>query len=78
MAQASARCIPHLLFENGCGHNQASYNCKHSDALSNSNDVHRWVRPIAGKMSAQTSLLDIFLKKLHGKAEIMEKFTNKI
>ena len=26
---------------------------------SNSNDVHRRVRPIAGKMSAQTSLLDI-------------------
>ena len=60
MAQAPARCIPHLLFEDDCGHNQASYNCKHSDTLSNSNDVRRWVRPIAGKMSAQTSLLDIF------------------
>ena len=59
MAQASARGIPHLLFEDDCGHNQASYNCKLSDVLSNSNDVRRWVRPIAGKMSAQTSLLDI-------------------
>ena len=60
MAQTSARCIPHLLFEDYCGHNQASYNCKHSGALSNSYDVRRWVRPIAGEMSAQTSLLDFF------------------
>ena len=60
MAQASARCIPHLLFEDDCGHNQATYNCKHSDVLSNSNVVRRWVRPIAGEMSTQTSLLDIF------------------
>ena len=59
MAQASTRCIPHLLLEDDCGHNQASYKCKLSDVLSNSNDVRRWVRPIAGKMSAQTSLLDI-------------------
>ena len=60
MAQASARCIPHLSLEHDCGHKLASYNtCKLSDVLSNSNDVRRWVRPIAGKMSAQTSLLDI-------------------
>ena len=60
MAQASARCFPHLLLEDDCGNNQASYNCKLSDVLSNSTDVRPWVRPIAGKMSAQTSLLDIF------------------
>ena len=59
MAHASARCIPHLLSEDDCGHNLASYNCKLSDVLSNSNGVRRWVRPIAGKMSAQASLLDI-------------------
>ena len=53
MAEASARCIPHLLLEDDCGHNQASYNCKLSNVLSNSNDVRRWVRPIAVKMSAQ-------------------------
>ena len=59
MAQASARCIPHLLLEHDCGHKLATYNCNFSDVLCNSNDVRRWVRPIAGKMSAQTSLLDI-------------------
>ena len=59
MAQASARCIPHSLLEDDCDRNQASYNCKLSDVLSNSNDVRRWIRSIAGKMSAQTSLLDI-------------------
>ena len=59
MAQASARCIPHLLLEHDCGHKIASYNCKLSYVLSNSNDVRRWVRPIAGKMSAQTLLLYI-------------------
>ena len=59
IAQASARCIPHLLLEDDCGHNQASYSCKLSHVLSHSNDVRPWVRPIAGKMSAQTSLLDI-------------------
>ena len=59
MAQASARCISYLLLEDDCGHNQASNNCKLSDVLSNSNDVRRWVGPIAGKMSAQNFLLDI-------------------
>ena len=60
MAQTSARCIPHLLLEDDCAHNHASYNCKLSDVLSNSNGVCWWARPIAGKMSAQTSLSDIF------------------
>ena len=60
MVQASARCIPHILLEYDCGHNHANYNCALSDVLSNSNDVRRWVRPIAGKMSAQTSLLHSF------------------
>ena len=59
IAQASARCIPYLLLEDDCGHNQASYNCNLSDVLSNSNDVRRWVRPIAGKMSSQTSLFEL-------------------
>ena len=59
MAQASARCIPHLLLEVDCEHNQASYNCKISDALSNTIDVRRWVRHKAGKMSPQTALLNI-------------------
>ena len=61
MAQTSARCIPHLLLEDDCTHNHASYNCKLSDVLSNSNGVRRWARPIAGKKSARTSLSDIFL-----------------
>ena len=63
MAQASARCIPHLLYGDDCGHNQASYNCKLSDVLNNLNDVRRWVRPIACQMTAQTSLLHIFPSK---------------
>ena len=60
IAKTSAKCIPHLLLEDGCAHNHASCDCKLSDVLSNSNDVCRWARPIAGKMSAQTSLSDIF------------------
>ena len=28
MAQTSARCIPHLLLEDDCAHNHASYNFK--------------------------------------------------
>ena len=59
VANASATLIPHLLSEDG-SHNQASYNCKLSDVINYSNDVHRWVRHIAGKISAQTSLFDIF------------------
>ena len=50
MAQVSARCLPHFLLEDDCEHNHASYNCKLSDVLRNSNDVHRWVRSIAGKI----------------------------
>ena len=60
MAQASARCIPHLLLEDDCRHKRAGNNCKLSDILSHSNDVRQWVRPIAGKMSAQSSFVNIF------------------
>ena len=60
VANASARWIPHLLSEDGCSYNQASYNCKLSDVMNNSNDVRRLVRPIASKINAQTSLFDIF------------------
>ena len=54
VTKASARWIPHLLSEDDCCHNQASYNYKLSDVTNNSNDVRRWVRSIAGKISAQT------------------------
>ena len=50
IAQTSASCIPSLLLEDDCAHNHASYNCKLSDVLSNSNVVRRCARPIAGKM----------------------------
>ena len=60
MTHTSGRCIPRLLLEDDCEHNHASYNCKLSDVLSNSNVVRRCARPIAGKMSARTSLSDIF------------------
>ena len=60
MSQTSARCIPRLLLKDNCAHNHASYNCNLSDVFSNPNAVRRWARPIAGKMSAQTPLSDIF------------------
>ena len=60
MAQTSARCIPRLLLEDDYAHNHASYNCKLSDVLSNSNVVRRCARPIAGKMSVRTSLSNNF------------------
>ena len=60
MAQTSARCITHLFLEDECAHDHASYNCKLSDVLSNSNGVRRWARPIAGKMNARTTLSNIF------------------
>ena len=63
VAKASAKRIPHLFSEDDCSRNQASYNCKLSDVINDSNDVRRWVRPIAGKISAQTSLFDIFRSK---------------
>ena len=56
MAQISAIGIQLLILEDDCAHNHASYNCKLFDVLSNSSDVLRWFRPIAGKMSAHTSL----------------------
>ena len=34
--------------------------CKLSDVINSLNDVRRCVRPISGKISAQTSLFDIF------------------
>ena len=56
MSKASARWFPRILSEDDCGHNPASNNCKLSDVINNLNDVHRWVRSIACKISAQTSL----------------------
>ena len=63
MSKASARWIPHLLSEDNCIHNQASHNCKLVNVINNSNEVRRWVRPIAGEINAQTSLFDIFPSK---------------
>ena len=61
MSKASARWVPRLLSEDDCGHNPASYSFKLSDVFNDLNDVRQWVRPTAGKLSAQTSLFDIFL-----------------
>ena len=63
VAKAYAKWIPQISSEDDCTHNQASNNCKLVDVIDNSNDVRRWVRPIAGKISAQTSLLDIVPSK---------------
>ena len=60
LSKASARWVPRLLSVGDCKHNPASYNCKLSDVINNSNDVRRWVRPTVDKISAQTSLFDIF------------------
>ena len=60
MSKASARWVPRLLSEDHGGHYPASYNCKFSNVINNLNIVRRWVRPIAGKIIAQTSLFDIF------------------
>ena len=60
MAQTSAKCISLLVLEDECAHDHASYNCKLSDVLSNLNGVRRWARPIAGKMSARTTLSNSF------------------
>ena len=78
MSKASARWVPHLLPEDQCGHNPASYNCKRSDVFNNLNDVRRWVRPIAGKIIAQTLLFDIFFQNLDVNAEIMKECKRKI
>ena len=61
MAKTSERWVPRLLSEDGCGHSPTSYNCKLSDVFHNFNDVRQWVRPKAGKISAQTSFFDSFL-----------------
>ena len=78
MPIVSVRWALRLFLSDLCGHNQASYNCKFSDIIYNLNDVRRWVRPIAGKISAQTSLFFIFFKNLHVNAETMEECTSKI
>ena len=51
---------------------------KFSDVINNLNGVRRRVRPIAGKISAQASLFDIFLQNVNDNAEIIEAFTSKI
>ena len=55
MSKACARWVPRLLLENCCGHYPASYNCKLSNVINSLKDVRRLVRPMAGKISAQTS-----------------------
>ena len=52
MSKASAIWVPRLLSEDDSGHNPASYSCKLSDNNNNLNDMRRWIRPIAGKISA--------------------------
>ena len=60
MSKAPARWVPRLLSEDNGEHYPASYNCKLSDVINSLNDVRRLVRPIAGKISARTSLFNIF------------------
>ena len=60
MSKAPARWVPRLLSEDNGGHYPANYNCKLSDVVNSLKDVRRLVRPIASKISAQTSLFDIF------------------
>ena len=60
ISKASARWVPRLLSENDGRHYPARYNCKLSDVINGLTDVRRLIRPIAGKISAQTSLFDIF------------------
>ena len=63
LSKAFARSVPRLLSVGDCEHNPTSYNCTLSDGINNFNDVCRWVRPTFGKISAQTSLFDIFPSK---------------
>ena len=63
MSKAFARWIPRLLSVGDCEHKPTSYSCKLSDLINNLNDVRQWVRPTVGKISAQTSLFDIFPSK---------------
>ena len=35
-----------------------SYNCHFSDVINNLNDVRQWVRPLACKIGAKTSLFE--------------------
>ena len=68
MSKASARWVPSKLSEDDCGHILASYNCKLSDVINNLNVVCWWVRPIACKISAQTSFFIFFVQNLRGYA----------
>ena len=63
LSKASARWVPCFLSVDDCEHNPASYNCKLSDVINILNDVRWWVRPTVGKISAQTSLFDVFPSK---------------
>ena len=63
LSKAAARWVLRFLSVDDCEHNPASYNCKLSDVINNLNDVPWWVRPTVGKISAQTSLFDIFPSK---------------
>ena len=60
MSKASTRWVPRLLWEDNVGHYPDSHNCKLSDVINSLNDVRRLVRPIAGKIIAQSSLFNIF------------------
>ena len=63
MSKASRRWVPRLS-EDDCGHlTQLVTFVKFSDVINNLDDVHRWVRPTAGKICAQTSLFDILPSK---------------
>ena len=63
LSKETARWVLRLLSVDYCEHNPASSNCKLSDVINNLNNVRRWVRPTVGKISAQTSLFDIFSSK---------------
>ena len=63
LSKATARWVLRFLLVDDCEHNPASYNYKLSNVINNLNDVRRWVRPTVGKISAQTSLFDIFSSK---------------
>ena len=65
MSKASARWVSRLLYRKMTADKTQLVTrfSKLSNVFNNLNDVRRWVRCIAGKISAQTSLFDIFLSK---------------
>ena len=67
-----------LLLDYNCRYNPARYNCKLSDAIDKIKDVLLWIRPIAGKIIAQTSIVDICVQNGHANAEIVAKFSSQI